>query len=114
MVVTSPTHHAGIPVSEVTTNRTDWTIQKRKLLQKYHRYLPQISQCPPTVAMEVVTAPPPFMQGYLPEKRVPPSVYEDIGSRLVQNEIINPDYEFISIYPANITPYERPRSCWKK
>ncbi len=48
-IVTSPFQNAGLLVSQVANERIDWTLGKRKQLQKYHRFLPQVTMCPSQV-----------------------------------------------------------------
>lgn len=115
-IVTEPSHNAGLVVSEVGTYRIDWTLEKRNQLQKYQRYLPQITQCEPFISLEVVTSRIPTFQNpraydTLRRNKINTHSSSDSSISSVQKEIRNPEYEFVTIYDKNIVPYELPSNC---
>ncbi|CAL8141888.1 unnamed protein product [Orchesella dallaii] len=112
MVVTSPRQNAGLVVSEVG-NRIDWTIERRNQIQKYHRFLPQITECPRLVDDGTSTQQPPPLRRYSPRGRIRVPT-NNIAISSVENEILDPEYEYVSEYPKDIVPYELPESCRKR
>lgn len=115
-IVTEPSHNAGLAVSEVGTYRIDWTLEKRDQLEKYHRYLPQITQCPPFISSEAVSSRLPSFRNPKAYEGLRRNKINTIGSSdssisSLQKEIQNPDYEFVSIYDKDIIPYELPNNC---
>lgn len=94
-IVTSPQSNAGLLVSQVA-NRIDWTLDNRKRIQEYHRYLPQVSTCPSTIPPREGTS------------RRPVSYRKWNYSPEIQQD---PVPEFMSVYPKDIVPYERPSIC---
>ncbi|ODN05520.1 DBH-like monooxygenase protein 1, partial [Orchesella cincta] len=102
MVVTSPRQNAGLVVSEVG-NSIDWTIERRNQLQKYH-------QCPRLIFDAPTTQPPPLRR-YTPPRRTPTN---NIAPSSVENEILDPEYEYVSEYPKDIVRYEKPDVCRRR
>lgn len=120
MIVTDPVENQGLAVSDVGTFRTDWNIEKRNRLQYLHRYLPQITQCPPLLAENTDRQSSIQVTGDIydflkrrnwAEKFVVRSGGETRG---LEKEIQEPEYEFVSVYSRDTVPYEPTSVCRTK
>lgn len=115
--VTSPPSNAGLLVSQVANSRINWTLAKRRRIQEYHRYMPQINNCPSTIPPREETR----------ENDVRPRIPQSYRSTFAKIEfrpikytqsnnassvqVHNLQTEFISIYPKDVVPYNRPTRC---
>ncbi len=82
---------------------------KRRISTPRPPLLPNWYAPPPPLQRRVTTASSAVAQSQLKRQRLSPAPYSSQGSS--SGEIRDPQSEFVSIYPKNIVPYERPSIC---